>query len=305
MSRPVRWSAGALVWRVAPGGSARDLQVLLVHRTRHDDWTVPKGTVERGELRPVTAVREVEEETGVTAQLGLPLLELEYEYTPGRMKNVAYWAATPLRGDADAYEANKEIDGVAWVALSKAAKRVSYDTDRDVLDAFAERLESKALGSRTLLVVRHATARPRQRWRKAALARPLSAEGKNEARRLRPLLAAYGVRHLRSSAALRCAQTLSPYADAVQRPIVLDHRLDEPREGGPSKKRAVAEAMSEAIDHKRPVAVCGHRPVLPRMLEAVGVDASEVDADPLPAAGMVVVHHRRGEVRAIERHDPH
>ncbi|QMW66856.1 NUDIX hydrolase [Mumia sp. ZJ1417] len=305
MNRPIRWSAGALVWRPAPGGSPTDLQVLLVHRPRHDDWTVPKGTVERGEVRPVTAVREVEEETGVTARLGVPLLELEYEYAPGRMKNVAYWAATAVRGDADAYEPNKEIDGVAWVPLTKAAKRLSYDSDRSVLDAFAERLSSGALDARTLLVVRHATARPRQRWRKDPLARPLSAEGKNEARGLRPLLAAYGVHHLRSSAALRCAATLSPYADALHRPIVLDHRLDEPREGGPEKKRPVAEAMAEAVDHKRPVVVCGHRPVLPRMLEVVGVDASAVDADPLPAAGLVVVHHRRGEVRAIERHDPH
>ncbi|WP_194846615.1 NUDIX hydrolase [Mumia zhuanghuii] len=305
MSRPVRRAAGALVWRPAPGGAPTDLQVLLVHRTRHDDWTVPKGKMERGELRPVTAVREVEEETGVTARLGVPLLELEYEYTAGRMKNVAYWAATPVRGDADAYEPNKEIDGVEWLTVAKAHRRLSYDSDRRVLDALTERVATGALETRTLLVVRHATARPRQRWRREPLARPLSARGKDEARRLRPVLGAYGVHHLRSSAALRCAQTLSPYADALRRPIVLDHRLDEPREGGPEKRRPVAEAMEEAMAHKRPVAVCGHRPVLPRMLGAVGVDASAVDADPLPAAGLVVVHHRMGEIHAIERHDAH
>lgn len=305
MNRPVRMSAGAVVWRPAGLGSKHDLEVLLVHRTRRDDWTIPKGTVERGELRPTAAVREVEEETGVLSRLGVPLLELEYEFSKGRMKNVAYWSATPLSGDADAYVPNHEIDGVAWVGLRKAAKRVSYDTDRAVLDAFADRVAEGSHRTRTLVVVRHTSARSRDRWRDDPLARPLSAEGKREATRLRPVLAAYGAHHLHASGALRCVQTLAPYADEVSRSITVDHRLDEPRDGGPSKNRPVDEAMAEDTGRKRPVAVCGHRTVIPRMLRAVGVDAASVDADPLPTGGLVVVHHRRGEVHATEHHAPH
>ncbi|MGH1561463.1 NUDIX hydrolase [Mumia sp. DW29H23] len=305
MSRPVRMSAGAVVWRPA-GSKAKDgLEILLVHRPRHDDWTIPKGTVERGELRPTTAVREVEEETGVLARLGVPLIELEYEYTKGRTKNVAYWSATPISGDADAYVPNREIDGVSWVPLDKATRRLSYDNDRAVLDAFVERVETGAHKTRTLIVVRHAQARSRDRWRRDPLARPLTAAGKREAGRLRPVLAAYAIHHLHSSGALRCVQTLSPYADALHRPITVDHRLDEPRDGGPAKNRPVAEALLEDVAHKRPVAVCGHRTVIPRMLKAVGVDADAVSASPLPPAGLVVVHHRRGEVLATEHHALH
>ncbi|WP_370617592.1 NUDIX domain-containing protein [Mumia qirimensis] len=305
MSIPVRMSAGALVWRPAHPGAKSDLEVLLVHRTRHDDWTVPKGTVERGETRPAAAVREVEEETGVLSRLGVPLLELEYEFAAGRLKNVAYWAARPLSGDADSYVPNREIDAVAWVPLEKAGKRVSYDTDRAVIDTFLERVGAGSHRTRTLIVVRHAAARPRRRWRKDALSRPLTAEGKRESHSLRPLLAAYGVHHVHASGALRCVQTVVPYADSAGRPITVDHRLDEPRDGGPAKNRPLFEAMAEDVALKRPVAVCGHRTVIPRMLASVGVDAASVSADPLAPAGLVVVHHRRGEVHATEHHAPH
>ena len=141
-------------------------------------------------------MREVEEETGVLARLGAPLMELEYEFAKDRLKNVAYWSATPVSGDADAYVPNKEIDGVAWVTLDKAPKRLSYDTDRAVLEAFGERVASDAHRTRTLVVVRHAQARSRSRWRKEPLVRPLTAAGRREAGRLRPLLSAYGVHHL-------------------------------------------------------------------------------------------------------------
>lgn len=298
----MRMSAGAVVWRPAGSRPKDGLEILLVHRARHDDWSIPKGTVERGELRPTTAVREVEEETGVLARLGVPLMELEYEFAKGRLKNVAYWSATPVSGDADTYVPNKEIDGVAWVTLDKAPKRLSYDTDRAVLEAFGERVGSDAHRTRTLVVVRHAQARSRSRWRKEPLVRPLTAAGRREAGRLRPVLSAYGVHHLHSSGALRCVQTLEPYADATHRPITVDHRLDEPRDGGPAKQRPVTEAMAEDVEHGRPVAACGHRTVIPRMLKAVGVDADALSAGPLPLAGLVVVHHRRGEVLATERH---
>ncbi|PJJ57151.1 8-oxo-dGTP diphosphatase [Mumia flava] len=299
MSTPgVRISAGAVVWR-ARGDDRDDVELLVVHRTQRQDWTIPKGTVEKGEAVPVAAVREVEEETGVRARLGVPLMDLEYEYTRGRLKRVSYWAARPVRGDADAYVPNKEIDQVRWVGLRKAYGRLSYDSDRAVLDAFSERLAAGALRSRTLVVARHARARSRSAWRKEPLARPLTASGHTQAHHLRPLLDAYAVHHVRTSGAVRCLQTLTPYAESAHRPLTLDHRLDEPDEGGPTKQRPVSEAMAELVGHKKPAAVCGHRPVLPAMLATLGLEA-----DPLPPAGALVIHHRKGTVHAVERHEP-
>ena len=48
----------------AAGGDAERPEVAVVHRPRYDDWSLPKGKVDPGETEPVTAVREVLEETG-------------------------------------------------------------------------------------------------------------------------------------------------------------------------------------------------------------------------------------------------
>ena len=54
-------AAGALAWREGKKG----FEVLLVHRPRYDDWSVPKGKLDKGETLPAAAVREVAEETGL------------------------------------------------------------------------------------------------------------------------------------------------------------------------------------------------------------------------------------------------
>ncbi|MDX6357641.1 MAG: 8-oxo-(d)GTP phosphatase, partial [Nocardioidaceae bacterium] len=58
-------SAGAVVLRKG--------QVLLVHRPAYDDWSFPKGKLDRDEHAAVAAVREVGEETGLRVRLGVPL----------------------------------------------------------------------------------------------------------------------------------------------------------------------------------------------------------------------------------------
>ena len=53
-------AAGGVVVR----GDGDDREVVLVHRPKYDDWTLPKGKAEPGESDEDCAVREVEEETG-------------------------------------------------------------------------------------------------------------------------------------------------------------------------------------------------------------------------------------------------
>ena len=72
--KPKIVSAGGVVLREHTNG----LQVLLIHRERYDDWSLPKGKGEADELLPETAIREIQEETGVTARLGLRLPSLRY-----------------------------------------------------------------------------------------------------------------------------------------------------------------------------------------------------------------------------------
>ena len=77
-------AAGGVVWRPVGDG----IEVLLVHRPRYDDWSLPKGKLEPGESWEDGARREVEEETGVTGVLGPHLATSTYTDTKGRPKEV-------------------------------------------------------------------------------------------------------------------------------------------------------------------------------------------------------------------------
>ena len=122
-------AAGGVVWRRTPAG---ELEVLLVHRPRYDDWTVPKGKLGAGEDHATAALREVEEETGLRCTLGDELPSTSYVDRKGRPKRVRYWAMKPAGGD---FTPTDEVDEVRWLPLDAAASRLSYARDRSVLDA--------------------------------------------------------------------------------------------------------------------------------------------------------------------------
>ena len=209
-------SAGAVV--LGPAAT-----VLLVHRPKYDDWSFPKGKLDRGEHATAAAVREVEEETGLRIRLGVPLHSQRYPIRVGT-KLVHYWVGRAVGdGDVGGYEPNSEIDEVAWFPIDKARRRLTYEFDVDTLD---EAL-AHAQKTRTLVILRHSQARSRKAWRGDDRERPLLATGKHQADRLVPLLSAYDVRRLVSSSSARCVQTLEPYAAASGRKLRTDDLLSE------------------------------------------------------------------------------
>ena len=110
----------------------RDGRILLVHRPRYDDWTLPKGKLDPGESFEDAALREVEEETGMRCTLGRELPSIRYEVN-GRPKLVRYWLMSPeAEGD---FAPNEETDDVRWVTPDEALRLLTYDRDRDVLAA--------------------------------------------------------------------------------------------------------------------------------------------------------------------------
>ena len=170
-------AAGALVWRPAAGGT----EVLLVHRPRYDDWSLPKGKREPGEHLLLTAVREVFEETSVRPVLGPRLPTAEY-LAAGRPKRVDYWSAV---GPDSSAAASHEIDAVSWVPLAQAAGHLSYAHDATVLAALRPR------PTVPLILLRHASAGQRTAHPDDDARRPLDAEGAIDARLLAGLLACF------------------------------------------------------------------------------------------------------------------
>ena len=60
-----------------------------MHRPRYDDWSLPKGKLERGEEWEQAALREVEEETGVRGELVRELDPVGYLDRKGRQSSSA------------------------------------------------------------------------------------------------------------------------------------------------------------------------------------------------------------------------
>jgi 8-oxo-dGTP diphosphatase len=132
VSRAAVRAAGGIPWRVDP---ERGLEVLLVHRPRYDDWSFPKGKCEPGESDEHCALREVQEETGLRGVLGRELPHCEYIDGKGRFKVVRYWEMTVT--DGGRFRPNDEVDEVRWEPLPRAARLLSYERDRRVLERFA------------------------------------------------------------------------------------------------------------------------------------------------------------------------
>ena len=130
MSRGTVEAAGGIVLRAAPA-EPEGQEVLVVHRPKYDDWSLPKGKLEAGETHAAAAIREVAEETGWRCVLAAELPAVRYTDRNGRPKHVRYWRMTPERFDG--FTPNAEIDDVRWISLPEAATLLSYDADRQLL----------------------------------------------------------------------------------------------------------------------------------------------------------------------------
>lgn len=278
-------AAGAVVLRRTNGG-----EVLLVHRPKYDDWAWPKGKQDPGEHVTATAVREVLEETGVEIRLGRPLPRQLYVVSGGRAKHVHYWTGWVM-GDADVsgYAANDEIDQLTWVGFDKARQLLTYADDVALLD----RVEKHPKRTTALVVLRHARARKRDTWAGDDAERPLTDPGRRDAEVLVPVLSAYGVTRVVSSDSVRCLETVQPYADDHVLAVESEPGLNE-EEWTPASVRSV---LDDLLAGKESAVLCTHRPVLPEILAVLGVTE-----EPLAPGEMVVCHHRKGRVVAVERH---
>ncbi|GAT73939.1 NUDIX hydrolase [Microbacterium hydrocarbonoxydans] len=304
------YAAGAVVWRIVEG----KLRVLLIHRTKYRDVTLPKGKVDPGEMLAETAVREVQEETGIRVSLGVPVGVSRYHLPSNKQKVVHYWAAeaTDDAIRASSFVPNREIAAIEWVSLKKARARLSYPVDREVIDFFANLVDEDVLRTFPIVALRHAKALARTDWNGPDAERPLTERGKRQAKSIVGPLRAFGVRKIITSDAVRCTETVAPLAWTLGRKAAQTAKISQDAwEAGTADLRSV---VGRRVRSGKPAVLCSHGPVLPELLSEIALATGTVhgsyvgDAAALDPAAFSVVHLSASNpgsgIIAIETHIP-
>ena len=315
-------AAGAVVRHPDEAGA----RVLLVHRPKYDDWSLPKGKLQPGEHELQAAVREVAEETGLRVTLGRRLPPAHY-LASGAPKRVDYWVGTPENLPAE-FVPNREVDGLAWAPVEPTGQSGSADSPGAAGSAAAgqdapaggvtmsyerdvETVASALAGPRQttpLIVVRHASAGHKADWPGDDLSRPLDPQGEHDARSLSSLLRCFGVSRVISAPAERCLATVRPYAAAIAAEIEVEPAFDVAGPDGTGRgASADAEKAAAALAAAgEPVVVCAHRENLPVLLAAAFAElgARPPAGKPLRKGQFLVLHRAAGRLIAAERYHP-
>ncbi len=294
---PIR-AGGAVLWRDGPAGR----EVVLIRRPDRGDWTLPKGKLKNGEHPIIGAVREVEEETGLTPVMGRRLPPQRY-LKDGWPKQVEWWAATPAQlGGVIDYEPNEEVETVEWVAVEEARTRLTYDHDVQVIDNF------RVGPARTfpVILLRHLSAGEKRSWNDSDLLRPLDATGRADALALPRVLGAYGSLRAVSSSAARCTESLLPLTVECDVPLRTERALTVGSEVGGYDVEEAREVIGRVLDERRPTVVCTHGELVPHLLtEALtrlGAPLSQQRG--LRKGSFWVLHvSSEGELAGVERHE--
>ena len=247
-------AAGGVLWR--PGQRESAAEVAVIHRPRYDDWSLPKGKVDPGETEPVTAVREVFEETGHHVQLGRRIASVSYPIEQ-RTKKVQYWSARSLGGS---FAPNNEVDELIWLSAAAAIKKVSYPYDRKVL----RRWSKQPADTKSVLIVRHGSAGSKSRFSGDDKLRPLDKKGRAQAEALVAQLAAFGPTDVFSADRVRCHQTVEPLAEELGVTINNEPALTEEAYAD-NPKRARRRVLQIADSYRTPV-ICTQGKVIPDLI---------------------------------------
>jgi 8-oxo-dGTP diphosphatase len=280
------WAAGAVAWRLREDGAP---EILLVHRKRYDDWSLPKGKAEPGEKLPATAVREVCEEGGAAITLGRRLISVRYR-VKGRPKRVSFWAARVTGVDERAVP-NEEVDEAAWLSLDGARGRVSYQQDLAVLDDFA----TAPADTVPLILLRHAKALARADWKGDDARRSLAASGQADARVLAGLLTCFAPQaQVFTSPTVRCEDTVRPYAEVTSVRLRTATELAISR----TPRTDSSAFLRTVLASGKPAICCAHRENLPTLVTeataVLGAPAPPGIEDTLPTSGFYVLQYVPG-----------
>lgn len=116
--------AGAIVFGMRDGSPA----ILLVTAKRNPEhWVFPKGHIERGETHEIAAIREAEEEAGVSAEILQPAGTLEFPLGEDTIR-VHYFVM--FTRDDGSPEPGRRME---WYPPDEALRHLSFENSRQLL----------------------------------------------------------------------------------------------------------------------------------------------------------------------------
>lgn len=139
-------SAGGVVWR----RQGDEIEILLCRRHAENLWALPKGTPEPGESIEQAALREVREETGVTAETEAVVGEIKYWFSRPQEgvrynKTVHHFLMRPTGGDPGLHD--HEFDEVKWVPAGEALRLMSYPNEVRIVRQALELIQERESGA--------------------------------------------------------------------------------------------------------------------------------------------------------------
>lgn len=284
-------AAGAVVWRKSEKGIT---EIAIIHRPKYDDFSLPKGKIEPNESLISCAYREVFEETNLSTQFGPFLGEVEY-FSPDGLKRVSYWSAK-LIGHENNFIPNNEVDKLIWTPLSKAVDKLSSETDKEIIGRFV----NSFYDSKPLILLRHAKALARSEWPADDDDRPLDGLGQTQATRLLSIYQAFNLQEIHTSDAIRCYDTVSPMARALNLNLIVTGKLSE--SSFKKDKEKAFEYLKEVLKSDQNVILCSHNPVLPKLLAKVSKKNDLIpDEDKLQPADAWILHRSGKDVLQVDR----
>jgi 8-oxo-dGTP diphosphatase len=306
------YAGGAVCWRILDGIP----HILVVHRTKYADVTLPKGKVDPGETLPQAAQREVLEETGLKVALGVPLGVTNYVISSGREKFVHYWSGevTEDAVHASTFVPNDEIAAIEWVPLKRVRKYLSYKRDVEIIDQWAALADEGVTQTFALIVLRHAKATSRSSWKGKDALRPLTRLGVQQAASNAPTVAAWRPKRIVTSTAVRCVATVAPLSAAYGvKPKRTDNLSQDAWEAGTSTL-GLREVIGKRVRVRKTAVLCSHGPVLPDILREIALATGTTmgtyirEAAALDVGEYSVVHlsatNPASGIIAIETHSP-
>jgi len=135
-----RISSGGVVYRINAGRvPCEAIEVVLIsHLTQKGlcVWCLPKGTVEPGESLEQTALREVREETGITARILEKLGEIHYEFYSKYdkallFKTVHFYLLAYISGNEQDHD--DEVDEARWFPIHAAETYLTHANELAML----------------------------------------------------------------------------------------------------------------------------------------------------------------------------